>query len=109
MTSLLLDDKNVTDRRQHSVAQSSRVVNVFDHDISHVAEKYRGSAADEHDMTMLGKKQVLRVQYPPIRVKDTHDDHTCIQRNFNFITMLGFASTCIASWEGILTYIVPIL
>ncbi|KAF1964473.1 putative GABA permease, partial [Bimuria novae-zelandiae CBS 107.79] len=37
-------------------------------------------------MNMLGKKQVLR-------------------RNFSFLTMLGFASTCIASWEGILTYL----
>ena len=27
-----------------------------------------------------------------------------LQRNFSFITMLGFASTCVASWEGILTY-----
>ncbi len=38
------------------------------------------------DMAMLGKRQVLR-------------------RNFNFLTMLAFASTCIASWEGILTYL----
>lgn len=27
------------------------------------------------------------------------------QRNFSFLTMLGFASTCIASWEGVLTYL----
>ena len=41
---------------------------------TNVPEKYRGTAADQHDMAVLGKKQVLR-------------------RNFNFITMLGFAST----------------
>jgi len=28
-----------------------------------------------------------------------------VQRNFNFLTMLGFASTCVASWEGILAYV----
>lgn len=59
---------------------------VFDDGISNVPEKYRGTAADRHDMTVMGNKQVLR-------------------RNFTFITMLGFASTCVASWEGILTYL----
>ncbi|RMD43711.1 hypothetical protein DV735_g1452, partial [Chaetothyriales sp. CBS 134920] len=59
-------------------------------DDEHVAAKYRGTDADRHEMEMLGKKQVLR-------------------RNFNFLTMLGFASTCIASWEGILTYLTFIL
>ncbi|RMZ91501.1 hypothetical protein DV736_g1274, partial [Chaetothyriales sp. CBS 134916] len=55
-----------------------------------VAAKYRGTDADKQEMSMLGKKQVLR-------------------RNFSFLTMLGFASTCIASWEGILTYLSFIL
>ncbi|KIW86242.1 hypothetical protein Z517_01637 [Fonsecaea pedrosoi CBS 271.37] len=59
---------------------------VFDDGLSHVAEKFRGTSADKRDMMIMGKKQVLR-------------------RNFSFITMLGFASTCIASWEGILTYL----
>ena len=58
---------------------------VFDSGISNVAARYRGTDADAHDMAMLGKKQVLR-------------------RNFGFLTMLGFASTCIASWEGVLSY-----
>ena len=57
---------------------------VFDSSISNVAAKYRGTDSDAHDMAMLGKKQVLR-------------------RNFGFLTMLGFASTCIASWEGVLS------
>ena len=39
-----------------------------------VPNKYRGTAADQHDMAVLGKKQVLR-------------------RNFKFLTILGFAST----------------
>lgn len=37
-------------------------------------EKFRGTKADQHDMVILGKKQVLR-------------------RNFRFTTILGFAST----------------
>ena len=37
---------------------------VFDNDISHVHEKYRGTAADARDMSALGKKQVLRVRIP---------------------------------------------
>jgi len=50
-------------------------------------EKYRGTAADRHDMRMLGKKQVLR-------------------RNFHSITMLGFASMVMVAWEALLV-IVP--
>ncbi|KAF2728896.1 amino acid transporter-like protein [Polyplosphaeria fusca] len=75
MASLHLDNKEV-----------ATTANVVDERISNVAERYRGTDADRHDMTVLGKKQVLR-------------------RNFTFLTMLGFASTCIASWEGIFTYL----
>ncbi|KAI7509426.1 amino acid transporter-like protein [Hortaea werneckii] len=50
---------------------------------SSVPTKYRGTAADARDMKFLGKTQVLR-------------------RNFRFITMLGFASTVMASWEVLL-------
>lgn len=39
-----------------------------------IPEKYRGTRADQDDMVLLGKKQVLR-------------------RNFKFTTILGFAST----------------
>lgn len=45
--------------------------------------KYRGTLADQKDMSTLGKKQVLR-------------------RNFKFATMVGFASTVIVSWEILL-------
>ncbi|KAK5134388.1 hypothetical protein LTR08_006568 [Meristemomyces frigidus] len=48
-----------------------------------VPAKYRGTAVDRRDMVVLGKTQVLR-------------------RNFKFITMIGFASTVIASWEVML-------
>ena len=52
---------------------------------THVPDKYRGTAVDQQDMVVLGKKQVLR-------------------RNFKFITMLGFASTVLVAWE-----ILPVL
>lgn len=45
-----------------------------------VPEKYRGTSADKDDMNVLGRKQVLR-------------------RNFQFTTMLGFASTVLVAWE----------
>ncbi|KAI6834194.1 hypothetical protein KC332_g6070 [Hortaea werneckii] len=48
-----------------------------------VPTKYRGTVADARDMKILGKMQVLR-------------------RNFRLITMLGFASTVMASWEVLL-------
>jgi len=46
---------------------------------STVPDRYRGTAADQHDMAMLGHKQVLR-------------------RNFSFVTMLGFSSTVLVAW-----------
>lgn len=49
----------------------------------HVAPKYRGTEADRHDMSILGKRQVLR-------------------RQFKFSTMLGFASTVMVAWEFVL-------
>ncbi|KAK3722150.1 hypothetical protein LTR37_002583 [Vermiconidia calcicola] len=48
--------------------------------------KFQGTAADRHDMSMLGKKQVLR-------------------RQFKFSTMLGFASTVMVAWEFVLLVI----
>ena len=51
MASLHLDEKEI-----------STSANVVDERISNVAERYRGTDADKHDMTVLGKKQVLRVR-----------------------------------------------
>lgn len=50
---------------------------------AHISEKYQGTAADKHDMRVLGKEQVLR-------------------RNFKGITMLGFASMVMVAWEALL-------
>ncbi|KAL6241072.1 hypothetical protein RBB50_011975 [Rhinocladiella similis] len=87
MASLHLDSKQMRAAEPSSEPGSPPdEFDVFDEGVSHVAEKFRGTSADKRDMMVMGKKQVLR-------------------RNFNFVTMLGFASTCIASWEGILTYL----
>lgn len=51
-----------------------------------VPAQYRGTAFDKHDMSVLGKKQVLR-------------------RPFGFSTMLGFASTVMVAWEFVLLLI----
>jgi len=45
-------------------ATSPNGTKVFDDNVSHVPEKYRGTAADRRDMTIMGKKQVLRVSVP---------------------------------------------
>jgi choline transport protein len=46
-------------------------------------EKDRGTSFDQREMSMLGKKQVLR-------------------RQFRFSTMMGFASTVMVAWEFVL-------
>lgn len=51
-----------------------------------VPAKYRGTVRDRENMAIMGKKQVLR-------------------RNFKGITMLGFASMVMVSWEALLVYI----
>jgi choline transport protein len=53
--------------------------------VSHgmVDEKYQGTSFDRQEMSMLGKKQVLR-------------------RQFKFSTMMGFASTVMVAWEFVL-------
>lgn len=48
-----------------------------------VDSKYQGTAADRHDMQMLGRVQVLR-------------------RNFSFVPILGFSSVLICTWELLL-------
>lgn len=51
--------------------------NAFDDDLpfkEYVPKTYQGTATDRQEMSMLGKKQVLK-------------------RQFKFMTMLGFAST----------------
>lgn len=51
MASLHPDDKGI----------ETTASTVLDESISVIPDKYHGTAADRHEMSMLGKKQVLRV------------------------------------------------
>ncbi|EIT76249.1 amino acid transporter [Aspergillus oryzae 100-8] len=51
-----------------------------------VEPKYMGTIADQKDMNVLGRVQVLR-------------------RNFRFVSIVGFGCTLISTWEVILTYV----
>ncbi|KAM3421995.1 hypothetical protein BST61_g2372 [Cercospora zeina] len=55
-----------------------------------VAKKWRGTPADRKDMSQLGRVQQLR-------------------RNFQFLSILGFGCTLIATWEVLLTTISSVL
>ena len=63
MDSLHLRERKVADTEFTATAGTSSPTTreVFDDGISNVPEKYRGTAADRHDMTVMGNKQVLRV------------------------------------------------
>lgn len=64
MDNLHLTDKHVAVKSGNTSGSHSPVevaADVFDNNVSAVAEKYRGTDADHRDMSVLGKKQVLRV------------------------------------------------
>ncbi|KAM3074423.1 hypothetical protein ACMFMG_002773 [Clarireedia jacksonii] len=78
-------DETVFSSRETPTSESigQDVEKDVDDEPGQIEDKWRGTHADRQDMAMLGKKQVLR-------------------RNFKFITMLGFSSTVMASWELLL-------
>lgn len=51
-----------------------------------VAQKWRGTEADQYDMLVIGRPQQLR-------------------RNFQLVTILGFGCTLISTWEINITYV----
>ena len=63
MASLHLNNKEIADV-ELTDAPGTSSPNVFDDGISHVPKKYRGTSVDKRDMTVMGKKQVLRVGIP---------------------------------------------
>lgn len=66
----------------------------------------KGTQNDEHDMRMLGRTQVLNVYIsldPHFKVKSNL--LTFLQRNFRFISTLGFACTLMSTWEIALMYV----
>ncbi|KAK3710249.1 hypothetical protein LTR37_010470 [Vermiconidia calcicola] len=73
-------DANVTMAEQHDIEDAS----------PDVPKKWRGTEADNANMKAMGRVQELR-------------------RNFTFITILGFGSTLICTWEVVMTNIFPVL
>ena len=66
-----------------------------------VKPKWRGTPQDKRDMEVLGRHQVLRVCYGYQPVATSLADKK--QRNFKFLSMLGFGSTLICTWEILLS------
>jgi hypothetical protein len=66
MASLHLNNKEIADIELTAAPGTSSPIaaKIFDDGISHVPEKYRGTSADQRDMIVMGKKQVLRVSIP---------------------------------------------
>jgi len=88
MTSSIDSPKEESTIREYPIEEGGHVEK--DDETSGVPVQYRGTECDKRDMSMLGKKQVLR-------------------RNFQFLTMLGFASTVMSSWELVLPWFTYIL
>ena len=57
---------------------------------AHVPERWQGTEEDKHQMKVLGRTQETR-------------------RMFTFVSMLGFGSTLMVTWEAVLTNMLPIL
>lgn len=72
----------------------------------HVAPKWRGTQADQADMSTLGREQVLRVRALILLLVECQVNSSILtlQRNFRFVSIVGFGCTLIATWEVILTY-----
>ena len=49
---------------QISMSSSPSGDEMFDGRLGHVGERYRGTTNDVHDMSVLGKKQVLKARLP---------------------------------------------
>lgn len=66
MASLHFNNKTSADVELTATAGTSSPdeTPMFDDNVSHVPEKYRGTPADKQDMAILGKEQVLRVGNP---------------------------------------------
>ena len=64
-----------------------------------IPEKYRGTDHDKREMSMLGKKQVLRRNFKFVTMLGTAESRTL---SFKPSNLLGFASTVMASWEILL-------
>jgi apolipoprotein N-acyltransferase len=68
-----------------------------------------GYSQDDRDLIRLGKKPVLKVALHFFLVVSFN---TCfantLQRNFGFMSILGFSCTVLITWEGILMFVMCI-
>ena len=63
------------------------------------SSKLRGTEADERDMEILGRKQQLNASRSPYNSSQRYMADLTVQRNFDFISILGFACTLMSTWE----------
>lgn len=68
---------------------------------SHAGKPISISSRDDEDMLRLRKKPVLKVSTSKIQMTAANDS----QRNFGFMSILGFSCTVLITWEGILVYV----
>ena len=69
--------------------------------------EHHGTKHDARDMHRLGKKQEFQVSWlwRSHQDEDTRADtdrRASIQRNFRYLTILGFTSTLMCTWEGVI-------
>lgn len=67
----------------------------------HLEPKYAGTAADHREMAAMGRAQELRVSPTSLAYLATPmllTDKTT-QRNFKFVSVLGFGCTLIGTWN----------
>ena len=58
---------------------------------------------DQVELARTGKKQILKVRIGPMTfARSTSSMLIERQRNFGFMSMLGFSCTLMATWEGVL-------
>ena len=65
-------------------------------ELSNIGTKQK---SDEDDMARLGKTPVLKALITSI---GSSSALTFLQRNFGFMSVLGFSCTVIITWEGLL-------
>lgn len=72
----------------------------------HTQVEIEGQSSYDHDrddLARLGKRQVLKVRNGQF-LSAQSGRLTDGQRNFGFMSMLGFSCTIMVTWEGLLVY-----
>jgi len=87
---------------KNQIAESSSVDANDNFEMRNISQ-LGGTNNDEHDMRMLGRTQVLNVRTAGIAKESK--TLTALQRNFRFISTLGFACTLMSTWEIALMWV----